>query len=48
MIIHCFNIVNICRAICQDEHLSERNIWYFLAGVVEMMLFDAILLTVLR
>ena len=48
MIIHRFNIVNICRAICQDEHLSERNIWYFLAGCCEMLIFDAILLTFLR
>ena len=48
MIIHCFNIFNICRAICNDEHLSERNIWYFLAGCCEMLIFDAILLTFLR
>lgn len=48
MIIHCFNIVNICRAICQDEHLSERNIWYFLAGVVEMGMFDFVIYNLMR
>lgn len=45
MIIHCFNI---CRSICQDENLSERNAWYLIAGIVEMALFDGIIVTFLR
>lgn len=48
MIIHCFNIFNICRDICNDESLSEKNAMYLIAGVCEMILFDGILFTFLR
>ncbi len=48
MIIHCFNIVNICRAICQDERLSERNAVYFAAGLAEMALFDFVIYNLMR
>lgn len=48
MIIHCFNIFSICRAICNDEGLSERNAIYFFAGVLEMGIFDGILFAFLR
>ena len=48
MIIHCFNIFNICRAICNDESLSERNVVYFIAGVLEMVIFDFVIYNIMR
>ncbi len=48
MIIHCFNIFNICRAICNDESLSERNVVYFIAGVLEMGIFDFVIYNIMR
>lgn len=44
MIIHCFNIFNICRAICNDESLSEKNAMYLIAGILEMVIFDILFL----
>lgn len=48
MIIHCFNIFNICRTICNDESLSEKNAMYLIAGVLEMGIFDGISFAFLR
>jgi|GEM_PF-3467026 hypothetical protein len=48
MIIHCFNIFNICRAICNDESLSERNAMYLIAGIAEMGIFDFIIYNLMR
>lgn len=48
MIIHCFNIFSICRAICNDESLSEKNAMYLIAGILEMVIFDGILFAFLR
>lgn len=48
MIIHCFNIVNICRAIHNDESLSERNAIYLIAGMIEMPLFDFVIYNLMR
>lgn len=48
MIIHCFNIFNICRAVCNDEGLSEKNAIYFFAGVLEMGIFDFVIYNLMR
>lgn len=48
MIIHCFNIFNICRAICNDESLSERNAICFFAGILEMLVFDFVIYNLMR
>lgn len=48
MIIHCFNIFNICRDICNDEGLSKRNAIYFFAGILEMLVFDFVIYNLMR
>lgn len=44
MIIHLFNIISIIHAINEDRAVPERNGEYLAAGIIEMLLFDSLVI----
>lgn len=44
MLIHLFNIISIINAINEDRAISERNGAYLAAGIVELLLFDSLVI----
>lgn len=44
MIIHAFNIILRCIDICERNAIPNSAVDYLMAGIVEMLIFDSIIL----